>query len=79
MAFRLGQGLGFHRDPKNWASLSRPYLQTVDLEFRRRVYWGCFVSDKCQIPLSHIDASANSYQIIQSVARQAHMYIRERW
>jgi hypothetical protein len=46
MAFRMGQDLGFQRDPKNWSddldSLSTP----TDNEFRRRIYWGCYISDK---------------------------------
>jgi len=46
MAFRMGQDLGIQRDPKHWTGLSRVSSPTIDLEFRRRVYWGCFVSDK---------------------------------
>ncbi|CAK7234996.1 hypothetical protein SBRCBS47491_009140 [Sporothrix bragantina] len=47
MAFRMGQDLGFQRDPAHWDIKSRlvaPY--NFDNEFRRRIYWGSFVSDK---------------------------------
>ncbi|XXG95529.1 hypothetical protein Hte_001793 [Hypoxylon texense] len=47
MAFRMGQDLGIQRDPTNWgrqAQSTAPYF--FDDEFRRRIYWGCFLSDK---------------------------------
>ncbi|OTA59696.1 hypothetical protein K449DRAFT_385014 [Hypoxylon sp. EC38] len=47
MAFRMGQDLGIQRDPTHWG---RPVRSTAsyffDDEFRRRIYWGCFLSDK---------------------------------
>ncbi|KAI0113096.1 fungal-specific transcription factor domain-containing protein [Daldinia grandis] len=47
MAFRMGQDLGLQRDPALWG---RPAQSTAvyffDEEFRRRIYWGCFLSDK---------------------------------
>ncbi|CAK7202820.1 hypothetical protein SEUCBS139899_005547 [Sporothrix eucalyptigena] len=47
IAFRIGQDLGFQRDPAHWdikSQLVAPY--NFDNEFRRRIYWGSFLSDK---------------------------------
>ena len=55
MAFRMGQDLGFQRDPAHWdikSRLSPPY--NFDNEFRRRLYWGSFVSDKYVNNMLHI-------------------------
>ncbi|KAJ9150331.1 Fungal specific transcription factor domain-containing protein [Pleurostoma richardsiae] len=46
MAFRMGQDLGFQRDPTNWERKNRRIPPLFDNEFRRRLYWGCFLSDK---------------------------------
>ncbi|VUC31691.1 unnamed protein product [Clonostachys rosea] len=46
IAFRMAQDLGFQRDPQIWISHS-PYQATrEDVEIRRRIYWGCYISDK---------------------------------
>lgn len=46
MAFRMGQDLGFQQDPAQWVSKDETIVTEVDLEIRRRLYWGCYVSDK---------------------------------
>ncbi|KAL0935437.1 transcription factor [Colletotrichum truncatum] len=49
MAFRMGQDIGFQRDPTHWESEEKPKSAlpfAFDNEFRRRIYWGCFLSDK---------------------------------
>lgn len=46
MAFRMGQDLGFHRDPRHWMSKDRSILTRADFEIRRRIYWGCYLADK---------------------------------
>lgn len=46
MAFRMGQDLGFQQDPMHWISLDGTLATPQDLEIRRRIYWGCYNSDK---------------------------------
>lgn len=46
MAFRMGQDIGFHRDPTNWVSQDQSITTAQDVEIRRRIYWGCYVVDK---------------------------------
>jgi hypothetical protein len=46
MAFRMGQDLGFHRDPRLWISKDSSILTASDVEIRRRIYWGCYLADK---------------------------------
>ena len=46
MAFRMGQELGFHQDPRTWINTDRSIITERDIEIRRRVYWGCYVADK---------------------------------
>lgn len=53
MAFRMGQDIGFQRDPTYLESEAGERSRATslppnpyDTEFRRRVYWGCFLSDK---------------------------------
>lgn len=46
MAFRMGQDLGFHRDPRLWMSKDSSILTASDVEIRRRIYWGCYLADK---------------------------------
>lgn len=46
MAFRMGQELGFHQDPRAWINSDRTIITGIDIEIRRRVYWGCYVADK---------------------------------
>ncbi|EFQ25642.1 fungal specific transcription factor domain-containing protein [Colletotrichum graminicola M1.001] len=49
IAYRMCQDLGLQRDLAHWSpdaksNLSSPF--PFNNEFRRRVYWGCFLSDK---------------------------------
>lgn len=46
MAFRIGQELGFHQDPRTWINTDRNITTERDIEIRRRVYWGSYVADK---------------------------------
>ena len=47
MAFRMGQDLGLQRDPTLWGRpVQSAAIYFFDEEFRRRIYWGCFLSDK---------------------------------
>ncbi|PYH95055.1 hypothetical protein BO71DRAFT_440556 [Aspergillus ellipticus CBS 707.79] len=46
MAFRMGQDIGFHRDPTNWVSQDQSITTVQDVEIRRRIYCGCYVVDK---------------------------------
>ena len=42
MAFRMGQDLGFQRDPTHWEPKRRLMEPYFDNEFRRRLYWAAF-------------------------------------
>ncbi|KAK2605722.1 hypothetical protein N8I77_008539 [Diaporthe amygdali] len=46
IAFRMAQDLGFQKDPKNWVSHDSSLATEEDLEIRRRIFWGCYSSDK---------------------------------
>lgn len=46
MAFRMGQDLGFHQDPRRWEEHDQSISSATDIEIRRRVYWGCYIADK---------------------------------
>ncbi|KAI5460498.1 fungal-specific transcription factor domain-containing protein [Mariannaea sp. PMI_226] len=46
VAFRMAQDLGFQRDPKFWISCDTSLATTEDIEIRRRIFWGCYSSDK---------------------------------
>ncbi|WQF86613.1 hypothetical protein CDEST_11627 [Colletotrichum destructivum] len=46
IAFRMAQDLGFQRDPKDWAHHDSSLATDEDVEIRRRIYWGCYISDK---------------------------------
>ncbi|KAJ3549669.1 hypothetical protein NM208_g386 [Fusarium decemcellulare] len=46
VAFRMAQDLGFQRDPKYWVSYDTSLATTMDIEIRRRIFWGCYTSDK---------------------------------
>lgn len=46
MAYRMVQDLGFQRDPKHWLPQDAGLTSTEDVEIRRRIYWGCYASDK---------------------------------
>ncbi|KAJ4152348.1 hypothetical protein NW754_004141 [Fusarium falciforme] len=46
IAFRIAQDMGFQKDPKNWISYDASLTTDEDVEIRRRIYWGCYISDK---------------------------------
>lgn len=46
IAFRMAQDLGFQKDPKHWMSHDSSLATEEDLEIRRRIFWGCYSSDK---------------------------------
>ncbi|EXJ95518.1 hypothetical protein A1O1_00640 [Capronia coronata CBS 617.96] len=46
LAFRMGQDIGFQYDPKYWISSDLSIASDEDIEIRRRIFWGCFMSDK---------------------------------
>lgn len=46
VAFRMAQDLGFQRDPKYWISYDTSLATAEDIEIRRRIFWGCYTSDK---------------------------------
>lgn len=55
MAFRMGQSIGFHQDPSRWISQDHSITTEYDIEIRRRIYWGCYVADKSDIPEPKVD------------------------
>ncbi|KAH8652034.1 fungal-specific transcription factor domain-containing protein [Xylariales sp. PMI_506] len=46
MAFRMGQDMGLHQDPRFLTDQDTDITITGDFQIRRRVYWGCYVADK---------------------------------
>ncbi|KAF4447244.1 hypothetical protein F53441_9203 [Fusarium austroafricanum] len=46
IAFRMAQDLGFQSDPMNWLPQDSTLITSEDIEIRRRIYWGCYISDK---------------------------------
>lgn len=42
----MAQDLGFQKDPKHWVSHDSSLASEEDLEIRRRIFWGCYSSDK---------------------------------
>ncbi|KAF2015199.1 hypothetical protein BU24DRAFT_461459 [Aaosphaeria arxii CBS 175.79] len=40
------QDLGFQKDPETWPFLDQSFITNEDVEVRRRIYWGCYISDK---------------------------------
>ncbi|KAM5359940.1 hypothetical protein ACJZ2D_014089 [Fusarium nematophilum] len=46
IAFRMAQDLGFQKDPKQWVASDASIATAEDVEIRRRIYWGCYTSDK---------------------------------
>ncbi|KAI8284754.1 hypothetical protein K4K59_007318 [Colletotrichum sp. SAR11_240] len=46
IAFRMAQDLGFQKDPKDWVQHDSSLATPEDVEIRRRIYWGCYISDK---------------------------------
>lgn len=38
--------LGFQKDPLLWLSADKSLATAEDIEIRRRIYWGCYTSDK---------------------------------
>ncbi|KAJ3940548.1 uncharacterized protein N0V96_009552 [Colletotrichum fioriniae] len=46
IAFRMAQDLGLQRDPEDWVQHDLSLATPEDVEIRRRIYWGCYISDK---------------------------------
>ncbi|RSM15188.1 hypothetical protein CDV31_005122 [Fusarium ambrosium] len=46
IAFRMAQDLGFQKDPEQWIASDASLATSEDVEIRRRIYWGCYTSDK---------------------------------
>lgn len=42
----MAQDLGFQKDPATWAEHESLLNNHEDVEVRRRIYWGCYISDK---------------------------------
>lgn len=42
----MAQDLGFQRDPSQWISHDSSLATEEDVEIRRRIFWGCYASDK---------------------------------
>ncbi|TDZ41424.1 putative transcriptional regulatory protein [Colletotrichum trifolii] len=45
-AFRMGQDIGFQRDPTYWGEVDSQRSSSLTKQFHRHVYWGCYVADK---------------------------------
>ncbi|KAL0930093.1 transcription factor [Colletotrichum truncatum] len=67
IAFRMAQDLGMQRDPKQWKSHDVTLVTEEDMEIRRRIFWGCYTSDKLislilgrPVHLSHDDAEVQT-------------------
>ncbi|ETS83950.1 hypothetical protein PFICI_05826 [Pestalotiopsis fici W106-1] len=46
IAFRMAQDLGIQDDPSHYMAADKSTLSSEDIEIRRRIYWGCYISDK---------------------------------
>ncbi|KAI9167988.1 transcriptional regulatory protein [Paramyrothecium foliicola] len=46
IAFRMAQDLGFQKDPETWIPHDESLNAPENTELRRRIYWGCYISDK---------------------------------
>lgn len=46
IAFRMAQDLGFQRDPETWILQDQSLSTPEEVQVRRRIYWGCYISDK---------------------------------
>ncbi|KAH7066530.1 fungal-specific transcription factor domain-containing protein [Paraphoma chrysanthemicola] len=46
IAFRMVQDLGIQKDPEMWELDDQSFIPHEDAEIRRRIYWGCYISDK---------------------------------
>jgi hypothetical protein len=46
VAFRMAQDLGFQQDSELWPAHAKSFNSREDHELRRRIYWGCYLSDK---------------------------------
>lgn len=42
----MAQDLGFQSDPRHWVLADSSTASVEDMEIRRRIYWGCYISDK---------------------------------
>ncbi|KAF3025591.1 hypothetical protein E8E14_012201 [Neopestalotiopsis sp. 37M] len=46
IAFRMAQDLGIPTDPRHQIAPDSSHISQEDIEIRRRIYWGCYISDK---------------------------------
>jgi hypothetical protein len=42
----MAQDLGIQTDPRHWMVPGSGDVSLEDIEIRRRIYWGCYISDK---------------------------------
>ena len=42
----MAQDLGVQDDPSHYMASDKSTLSLEDIEIRRRIYWGCYISDK---------------------------------
>lgn len=71
----MAEDLGFHKDPKDWIIHDMSIITQEDIEIRRRIYWGCYNSDKLislvlgrSVQLSCRDASVETTDILPYVS-----------
>lgn len=70
----MAEDLGFHKDPKDWIIHDMSIVTQEDIEIRRRIYWGCYNSDKLislilgrSVQLSLRNASVESTDLLPYV------------
>lgn len=69
MAFRMGQDLGFHQDPTRWILQDRTIASPEDIEIRRRIYWGSYVSDKYETTI------IDEHELAKKICRFMSLYL----
>jgi hypothetical protein len=42
----MAQDLGFQKDAETWMTVDQPGDGLDVIELHRRIYWGCYISDK---------------------------------
>lgn len=74
----MAQDLGFQRDPKHWIPHDALLATKEDLEIRRRIFWGCYTSDKLislilgrSVQLFYDDAEVETTNRLPSVTNKA--------
>lgn len=46
MAVRMAQDLGLHKSAEKWSSIGKNLFTHVELQERRRIWYGCIIMDK---------------------------------